>query len=127
MGCIGGKLLDKKGRICGGAYKKDGTVMYSRLPEGFSGGPQHRAVLQQDCAFVDIRCISIRPELIPAYESITGVSYSDSFNGWGDNDAFFASMTDEVIKEMNLKFAEEVKRRGLRAMWDPAVVKRLKV
>lgn len=125
VGCIGGKLLDKKGRICGGIYKKDGTVVYYRLPEGFSGGPQHRAVLQQDCAAVDIRCISVRPEFRPAFEAITGTAYSDSFFEKGDSDSYFAAMTDEVILEMSLKFSEEVKKRGLRVMWDPKVVKRV--
>ncbi len=125
VGCIGGKLLNKKGAICGGIYKKDGTIVYNNLPEGFSGGFLHRAVLQQDCSAVDVRCISVRKELIPAYESITGTSYSDSFFGKGENDSYFAAMSDEVIMDMNLRFGEEVRRHGLRIVWDPKVVKRV--
>ena len=125
VGCIGGKLLDKKGRICGGIYKKDGSRVYDRLPEGFSGGPQHRAVLQQDCAAVDIRCISIRPEFIPIFEDITKTSYSDSFFAAGVNDSYFEAMTDEVLMEMSLRFCEEVRKKGFRILWDPKVVKRV--
>ena len=126
VGCVGGKLLDKKGRIYGGNYKKDGSVMYNRLPEGFSGGPQHRAVLQQDCAAVDVRCISIRPEFIPVYESITGTKYSDSFFAEGENSDYFAAMSEDTVRDMSLRFCEEVKKRGLRIMWDPKVVKRIR-
>lgn len=78
VGCIGGKLLNKRGRIMGGAYAKDGAVMYNNLPEGYSGGLQHRAVLQQDVAAVDVRCMAVRPELIPIYEEVTGVKYEDT-------------------------------------------------
>ncbi len=125
VGCIGGKLLDKKGRICGGIYKKDGAVVYDRLPEGFSGGPQHRAVLQQNCAAVDVRCIGVRPDFIPVYEQITGAKYCDSFFGNGTDDGYFEAMTEEAVREMSLKFCEEIRKRGLRVLWDPKVIKRV--
>lgn len=79
VGCIGGKILNKKGRLIGGAYTKEGTVMYKNLPEGYSGGLQHRAVLHQDCYAVDIRCIAVRDDLIPAFEQITGIKYEDTY------------------------------------------------
>ncbi len=75
IGCVGGKILNKKHRLAGGMYRKDGTLIYDNLPEGYSGGYQHRAVLQQDAYAVDIRCLSVRSELIPVYEEITGMKY----------------------------------------------------
>ena len=134
MGCVGGKILNKRDRIAGGAYTKDRTLMYAGLPEGYSGGLQHRAVLQQDCYAVDVRCISVRPELIPAYETITGVKYEDSFakamaEGKADKKPIedgFSSFTQEAIVEMSIRFGEEVRRRGLRVVWDPKAVKRVK-
>jgi glycosyltransferase involved in cell wall biosynthesis len=169
VGCIGGKLLNKKGRIIGGAYTKDGKVMYAGLPEGYSGGLQHRAVLHQDCYAVDVRCIAVAPALIPIFEEITKLKYEDSYTSalvqagehpgtaGGNNvdsgkensttsvlvgsDATgkssgnsqatavdrCAGMTEEEIIALSLKFGEEMKRRGLRTVWDPRAVVRLDV
>ena len=35
-------------------------------------------------------------------------------------------ITDEEARKMSLKFADEVRGRGLRILWDPQVVLRLK-
>ena len=144
VGCIGGKLLNKKGRIVSGAITKDGNVMYRNLPEGYSGGLQHRAVLQQDCAAVDVRCLAVRPELIDLYESVTGVKYEDSFTGalctesdydsknnqrmHGEklaSDDRFMELSEEEIKSLSMKVCEEIRKRGYRIVWDPKAVKRI--
>ena len=149
VGCIGGKLLNKKGRLMGGAYTKDGTVMYKNLPEGYSGGLQHRAVLHQDCYAVDIRCMAVRPELIPVFEEVTKLKYEDTYNaalvkagdaadaadgkensktapGSSAQDRL-AGMSEEEIIALSMKFGEEMKRRGLRTVWDPRAVIKLDV
>ena len=95
VGCIGGKLLNKKGRLIGGAYTKDGDVMYKNLPEGYSGGLQHRAVLQQDCYAVDIRCIAVRPDLIDAFERVTGIKYVNTFDNASGHSQDGSSAPDE--------------------------------
>lgn len=138
VGCVGGKLLSRKGKICGGAYLKDGTVMYNNLPEGYSGGLQHRAVLQQDCYSVDLRCMSIRPELIPLYEEVTGMTYKDNFSeALAENeqvekksviealDDRFIELNNEEIVKLSIKLCEEIRKRGYRVMWDPCSVKRV--
>jgi glycosyltransferase involved in cell wall biosynthesis len=125
VGCVGGKILDKKNRICGGAYLKDGTLMYAGLPEGFSGGLQHRAVLQQDSYGVDIRCIAVRTELIPVFEEITGLKYVDGFSGCRSGEAAYADLSREDALRLSIKFASEVRGRGLRTMWDPGTCVKL--
>ncbi len=137
LGCVGGKIIDKKNRLCGGMYKKDKTLVYKGLPEGFSGGLQHRAVLQQDGYAVDIRCIAVRSELIPVFEQITGVKYVDTFHLVRDkkdrkeadtsSDRMWENFTEEEIASMSVAFGEEVHRRCLRVMWDPKVIKRLDI
>ena len=134
VGCVGGKILNKKGRIAGGAYTKDRSLMYAGLPVGYSGGLQHRAVLQQDCYAVDVRCIAVREDLIPVYEQITGVKYENSYicaldgtlDGKVSTGDGFSSFTTDAIVEMSIRFGEEMKRRGLRVVWDPKAVKRVK-
>jgi hypothetical protein len=142
VGCIGGKLLNQKGRLIGGAYTKEGTVMYRNLPEGYSGGLQHRAVLHQDCYAVDIRCIAVREELIPVFEEITGIKYEDTYTPLlakmsnvnnvvetGSTKALetaddrFAGLSEEDIISLSMKFGEEMKRRCLRSVWDPRAKK----
>ncbi len=134
LGCVGGKILDKRNRICGGMYKKDGSLVYAGLPEGFSGGLQHRAVLQQDAYAVDIRCIAVRSDLVQIFEEVTGLKYA---GGKGETGTVASSakhggsdaVSDEVMKlsqeevvRLSLKFAAEVHKRGLRVMWDPQMV-----
>ncbi len=141
VGCIGGKLINKKGRLIGGAYTKDGVVMYKNLPEGYSGGLQHRAVLQQNCYAVDIRCIAVRPELTDAFERITGIKYVNTFDNallkTGDDrstqskaenevvDERFRDLSEEEIIKLSISFGEEIRRRGLRTVWDPKAVLRV--
>jgi glycosyltransferase involved in cell wall biosynthesis len=131
LGCVGGKILDKKNRICGGMYKKDGSLVYAGLPEGFSGGFQHRAVVQQDAYAVDIRCIAVRSDLVQVYEDVTGMKYVDSLRRTGTNveHEVIHDVNDELMKLsqeevtcLSLKFAAEVHKRGLRVMWDPQMV-----
>ena len=134
VGCVGGKIVDKKRRLCGGMYKKDGSLVFEGLPEEYSGGLQHRAVLQQDSYAVDIRCIAVREELIPVFESITGKKYIDTFNA-RENAAGEKSeavpadpwqgVSPQDIAAMSIAFGEEVHRRGLRVMWDPKVIRRM--
>lgn len=122
MGCVGGKILDKHGKIRGGIYKKDGTAIYKGLPYGYSGGFQHKAVVQQDCYAVDIRCMALRPELEGVYEDITGVKYTSTLNA--DNKCF-ENLSEDEIMSYNLKLGEEIKKRGLRVMWDPQMIRKL--
>jgi glycosyltransferase involved in cell wall biosynthesis len=141
VGCVGGKILNKKGRIAGGAYTKDKALMYANLPEGYSGGLQHRAVLQQDCAAVDIRCLSVRPELVPLYEQVTGVKYVDAYGEAiaqakiaakeGRHkvvqaaDDRFISLNQQEIVDLSFKLCEEIRKKGYRIVWDPRAVQRI--
>ena len=141
VGCVGGKILNKKGRITGGAYTKDKTLMYANLPEGYSGGLQHRAVLQQDCVAVDVRCMSVRPELIPLYEQVTGVKYVDAYTEALTQAAIaakegrhkvtqaaddrFISLNQEEIVNLSIKLCEEIRKKGYRIVWDPRAVQRI--
>ena len=126
VGCIGGRILDKKNRICGGMFHRDGTLAYEGLPEGFSGGLQHRAVLQQDAYAVDIRFLSVREDLVQIYEDVTGLKYeyaSDGQKAAVQNGAM--AFSREEVERVSLKFAAEVHGRGLRVMWDPQICVRL--
>ena len=128
IGCVGGKILSKKKRICGGMYRKDGTLVFEGLPEGFSGGLQHRAVLQQDAYAVDIRFLKVRDELIPLYEEVTGVKYFNGIDISSGNEKaeeYFNNLTPEQIVNLSLRLGIEIRKRGYRILWDPQIIKKL--
>ncbi|MBO5622244.1 MAG: hypothetical protein J5959_11525, partial [Butyrivibrio sp.] len=120
IGCVGGKILNKKKRICGGMYRKDGSLIYEGLPEGFSGGLQHRAVLQQDAYAVDIRFLMVRDELIPLYEEVTGAKYDN-----GKAEELFIKLSQKEIVDLSLRLGSEIRKRGYRILWDPQMIKQL--
>ncbi len=117
LGVIGGKIVNRKGTIIGGNYRDNGRVRYENLPKGFSGGIQHRAVLQQDTDAVDLRCMRIRPELYDLYQEIFGVTYCDTL---AETEVTFAEMgTEEEIRGKCICFGKTVRERGYRILWDP--------
>ena len=129
IGCVGGKLVNKKGRIAGGIYKKDGTSLYKGMRVYYSGGLQHKAVVQQDCFAVDIRCMNLRPELAKVFNEIAGFDYVDESTGNTESLKSYRekidTLTEEEILRINLKIGEEMKRRGLRVMWDPQIIRNI--
>ena len=124
VGIVGGKILNNKKRICGGMYNKEGIAAFNGLPEGYSGGLQHRAHLQQDCYGVDLRCLHIREDLLSVYEKVTGFKYPGSTLR-GDLPKEIAEMDEARIKELSLRLGDEMKKMGLRVMWDPGYVRRI--
>ncbi|MCR5671172.1 MAG: glycosyltransferase [Butyrivibrio sp.] len=124
VGIVGGKILDRKKKLAGGMYRKDGSLKYKGLPEGYSGGLQHRAVLQQDAFAVDIRCLAVRKELVPAFEKVTGFSYGEGTLK-GELPEEIAALPPEKIAEMSLRLGEEAAKLGYRVMWDPGIVRRI--
>lgn len=77
VGILGGRILDRHKCICGGAMDDTGRCLYAGLHREYSGGSTHRAVLKQDAAAVDVRCMRIRPELRDVFEQITGLAYRE--------------------------------------------------
>lgn len=77
VGAVGGRLLDRNGRVYAGAYDENGKCLFEGLPARFTGGSTHRAVLTQDCAAVDIRFVRLREELWPLFSQITGLPYRE--------------------------------------------------
>ncbi|MBE5844875.1 MAG: glycosyltransferase [Butyrivibrio sp.] len=117
LGAIGGRIVNRKGTITGGNYRDNGRVRFENLPKGYSGGIQHRAVLQQDTDAVDIRCMKVRPQLYDLYEEIFGIPYVDTLE---DSNISLGDIgTEEEIREKSIRFGKAVRDRGFRVLWDP--------
>ena len=128
VGIVGGRILDARGRICGGALDCDGSCMYDGLPKEYSGGSTHRAVLKQDAAAVDIRCIQIRPELRSEFEQITGLPYGErtihckSKQGVKDVrivDVSGLSCDESGYRKLSMELGKAAAERGYHVLWNP--------
>lgn len=134
IGCIGGMIMSKRHKLCGGMYRKDKGLAFEDLPEGYSGGYQHRATVQQDALAVDVRFMILRPELVPLYEEVTGCKYEKTAKLWPKDGkrgvtntaaSQFDRMKPEKIAELSCRLGEEIRKRGYRIMWDPQIVLQL--
>ena len=111
IGAVGAKLTDRRGRMAGGLYAKDGTVLFDGLPRGFSGGFNHRAVCAQDTPATDILGIRIRPEVLSDLpEEIRALP----------NSREIGTMERQQRIDKSLALCREIRRRGYRILWDPA-------
>lgn len=117
VGIIGGRILDRKGRVAGGIYDKNGVCPYQGLPKDFSGY-MHQASLAQDAEYVDLRFLRVRKELWDVFEKITGVPYLEN----PETKAFDASKlpANTDIQKVSQHLCRVLKERGYRTLWQPA-------
>ncbi len=114
IGAVGGKLLNRKGRISSGAMDAQGKVLFEGLPKGYSGGYQHPAVLQQEVAALDLRCLHVRSSLYALYEETIGIPYEKAL-------ATFQNWDEKIIRARSLEFCAALRQKGYRLLWDPAM------
>ena len=97
LAAVGGRLLIK-GKVAGGAYAEDGSILYAGLHKYFSGY-MHRALMQQDVYAADVRKLRVREDLKGLLVRI---------------------QTEEADERAaSLRFGEEVQKMGLRILFDP--------
>lgn len=97
LAAVCGRIV-RRGRIAGGAYAQDGSILYEGLNAHFSGY-MHKAVLQQDVYAADVRKMRVRRELRPLFQGILKEAANE--------------------REASLRFGEEAARLGYRILWDP--------
>lgn len=113
VGAVGGKLIDRKGRVAGGIYEQDGTCPYLGLHRHFSGY-MHRASLAQEAYALSITGICIRKELEPVFEEVFGVPY--------DEEGLFIkklSLQEKELRELEMEFGRRLRRMGYTQVWIP--------
>lgn len=129
-GMVGGRILDGKKRIFAGGYDGEGQCLYKGLPARFTGGSTHLAVLRQDCAAVDIRCMRLRKELQPLYSEITGLDYREKSilvkEGRRKKEIRIADVSgltcDEAgYRKLSMALGAKVRDAGYLVVWDPGI------
>lgn len=128
VGIVGGRILDARGRICGGAMDDAGICLYEGLHKEYSGGSTHRAVLKQDTAAVDLRCMQVRPELWEEFTHITGITYEEKILrckiGSTVREMRIADVSrltcDEAgYRKLSIEFGKAAAKRGYLVLWNP--------
>lgn len=107
VGVVGGKIVDEDHHIIGGMMDGNGNVLFEGLHEKMSG-PMHRADTRQDADAVDVRCMEIRDELRPLYQSVFNASYDRH-----------VMKPEEDLKDKSLDFCRQVRQKGYLIVWDP--------
>ena len=133
-GVVGGRILDRRGRIFAGAYDGGMRCLFQGMPGHFTGGSTHRAVLLQDCQAVDIRCIQVREECRHLFSEITGLSYRErTITAKTDGrrrqvriaDVTGLTCDEAGYRKLSIAFGRAVQRAGYLVVWDPSVTVRL--
>lgn len=127
VGVVAGRILDHRGKICGGAFGENGNVLYAGLYKNFSGY-MHRATLRQEVYAADIRRMRVRKELWNVFEEVFGAPYQENREGWLDCAALemqrserkgqMAGISQEHIKQC-LEFGRRVREKGYTIVWLP--------
>lgn len=134
VGLAGGRILDGKGRIAAGGYDEAGRCLYEGLPARFTGGGTHRAVLTQDCAAVDIRCMQVREALRPLFCRITGLPFREKviYSKVGPERRAFCiadvtglDCSEAEYRKRSVALGEAVRREGYLVVWDPQMTIRM--
>ncbi len=139
VGVIGGKLVDRAGRIVGGIYNAGGDCPYFGLNRNFSGY-MHRACLSQEAYAVDLRCMQVREELWGLFEEVFGTPYRErkikgreQFPykenrpcGWegkcrkqGKSSRKARQETEKELRRLCLEFGRRVRKAGYTVIWTP--------
>ena len=144
VGIKGGRMLGSWRRVVGGIYTEKGKCPYQGLFAGF-GGYMNRAVLAQEAAAVDIRCMEIQPNLLPFVRETVGKAivsmntrgetkrekkaeetaeslYLDAGGllcGWKQ-----LGLTDAEYRSISVGLCRAVREAGYRIVWEPALTKK---
>lgn len=122
VGAVGGRILDKKGRLCGGMMYEDGKVFEEGLPDGFSGYV-NRAALMQQAQSLDLRAFRLNPACKELFEQVLGILYVERADE--KRTSFVCENMDaQQIKEMSLKISKALREKGYCLIWDPQWVER---
>ncbi|MBQ3104973.1 MAG: glycosyltransferase [Lachnospiraceae bacterium] len=116
IAAVGGKAVDRKGRILPCIYDEEGYPLYAGLPASYAGY-LNRAVLAQNAAALSMEYWEVNPGLqseISAFlkeiETLRKADTSESEKDFEDR------------KEMSRKLCRRLREEGYRLYWDPGRV-----
>lgn len=112
---VGGKVLDKGGRIVGGRMDREGKVLFKGLPSGFTGY-LNRAILYARAQVLDLRCMRLNPKYTDIYREVTGEEYKEDPKSGLCVPPLYESNREYVEKSREVSL--RLKKEGI-LLWDP--------
>lgn len=141
VGIRGGRLVGCRCRIVGGIYTAKGKCPYKGMFYKF-GGYMNRALLAQDAAAVDIRCMEVQPQLfsfvkesirksiaaldLPQSGKRTGAKVPEEADRLSiDENGLLCGwkrlvLTDAEYRRVSMELCRAVRKAGYRVVWDPS-------
>lgn len=121
VGAVGGRILDKRGRLAGGLMDGEGNVLFKGLPDGFSGYVNRAALVQQAQA-LDIRYLRVNP----AYRELAKSILGDSWHVADDGMLIRNGVTNDADeRNLSLELSTALKNAGYVLLWDPQLCKKM--
>ncbi len=117
VGAVGGRILDKNKKLCGGMMTETGEVFAMGLQDGFSGYVNRAALVQQAQA-LDLGLFCLNPECKTLFEETLGIPYvamEDEHAGRFD----WHTIEEKDKKALSLKISEALRSQGYKLLWDP--------
>lgn len=117
IGAVGGRILDKTGKLRGGMMSKDGQVYELGLPDGFSGYVNRAALVQQAQA-LDLELFRLNPSCKALFEEKLGIPYV-TVKEEGVERFDWRTIEESERKVFSLKISEILRKQGYVLLWDP--------
>lgn len=117
VGAVGGRILDKSKKLCGGMMSETGEVFAMGLADGFSGYVNRAALVQQAQA-LDLRLFRLNPACKELFEETLKISYTVIENGKCDQ-FDWQTIEEKEKKLFSLKISEALRSQGYKLLWDP--------
>lgn len=125
IGAVGGRILDRKGKISDGMMDEQGKVVFAGLKDGFSGYV-NRAALVQQAKGIDVRCMRINPacrELVISALDPSGLS--DDFL-CKDGSVNWTKLPQEAdYRAISMALSDALREAGYILLWDPEMCVKL--
>lgn len=117
VGAVGGRILDKSKKLCGGMMSETGEVFAMGLAAGFSGYVNRAALVQQAQA-LDLRLFRLNPACKELFEETLKIPYTVIEDG--KRDQFdWQTIEEKEKKLLSLKISEALRSQGYKLLWDP--------
>lgn len=116
IGAVGGKVLNDKSVIIGGAMDSEGRVIFEGLKDTHSGY-RNQATLKQDVPLLDVRCMRIRSDLKEILRDVDGIAFESPENADFFDIKFLKNDTE--LTEICKIICYRIDKLGYKLLYDP--------
>ena len=121
VAAVGGRILNRKKRVIGGAYDEDRHLMFEGMSFRNSGGYLHRASCRMEVPYLDVGCMRFSPHAEPGEEDRSPVRILNRMIE--ENKKADKPLSD---RELSFRFCDTLRDMGYHLIYDPEILIREK-